>query len=419
MPTDRRRLVFIGWALFAASSQLLLFVAPALETVSFHLVWISMSIVYGVQSWSVRRMSVVLTVVILVTATASSGFMEEGYARWDELAEVPLMALVFLAMVWHVRRRAAAFAETQSLVERERRAQEVKELFVRNCSHEMRTPITVARCYAEMVRHELSTPESKDDLDVVVDELDKLGRLAGRLLVLADAYESTVFERDPVDLGSLLQRTVQRWRPASDRDWLLDAPSVLVEGDESRLEAALDALVENAVKFTADGDAIALRCRATGDGAVVDVEDTGIGFARSQVDYGSGQPQSSGRPGTGLGLAIVRAIVEGHGGVLTVVSERPSGSLLRMVLPLHPPADEPRSAPAGPSGKPRLRAEPEEPTQHASPTKSPYPQEAPRETETGMTGRLGIWKPHRTGRARGRTTRTLGRYGTGSPWWRA
>ncbi|WP_234537466.1 sensor histidine kinase [Streptomyces shenzhenensis] len=356
MPAEHPRLVFAGWVLFVACSQLLLLVVPGLETVAFHLVWISMSIVYGVQNWSARRMAVVLTAVILVTGTVLGGFVAQGHAAWDELAEVPLMALVFLAMVWHVRRRAAALAETQSLVERERRAQEVKELFVRNCSHEMRTPITVARCYAEMVRNELPTPESKEDLDVVVDELDKLGGLAGRLLVLADAYESAEFERSPVDLGSLLQRTAQRWRPASDRDWILDAPSVLMEGDEARLEAALDALVENAVKFTVEGDAIVLRCRATHSGAVVEVEDTGIGFARSRADDGSGPPQSSGRPGTGLGLAIVRAVVEGHGGGLTVVSERPGGSLLRMVLPLHPPTAGPRPAPAGPSGQRHLRA---------------------------------------------------------------
>lgn len=338
MPAERRRLVFVGWALFATFTQLLLLIVPALETVAFHLVWISMSIVYGVESWSTRRTVAVLTVVTLVTGTAMSKFTVEGHVGWDELAEVPLMALVFLSMVWHVRRRAAALAETQSLVARERRAQEVKELFVRNCSHEMRTPITVARCYAEMVRSELPTPEGKEDIDVVLDELDKLGNLAGRLLVLADAYESTAFEWGPVDLGALLRRTVQRWRPASDRDWLLDAPSVLVEGDESRLEAALDALVENAVKFTVDGDSIALRCRATRDGAVVDVQDTGIGFARSSADDGSGPARSSGRPGTGLGLAIVRAVVEGHGGVLTVVSDPPGGSLLRMALPPHPPA---------------------------------------------------------------------------------
>lgn len=339
---ELRRPVFAGWVLFATCSQLLQLVVPDLEPVVFHLVWISMSVVYGFQGWSTRRTAVVLTVVTLVTGTTLSQFVAGDDAGWDELAEVPLMALVFLVMVWHVRRRAAALAETQSLVERERRAQEVKELFVRTCSHEMRTPLTVARCYAEMVQNELPSPQSKEDLEVVLDELDKLSRLAGRLLVLADAYESTEFDWGPVDLGALLRRTVQRWRPASDRDWLLDAPPVEVEGDESRLEAALDALVENAVKFTAAGDAITLRCRATRHGALVDVEDTGIGFARAQADDGSGRPQSSGRSGTGLGLAIVRAVVGCHGGSLSVVPERESGSLLRMELPLRPPAAEPR-----------------------------------------------------------------------------
>ncbi|MFE4976625.1 ATP-binding protein [Kitasatospora sp. NPDC056651] len=343
------RLLFTGWVLFAGVSQLLLFVEPALETLSFHLVWISMSVVYGLQNWSARRTSAVLIAVTLVTGVTLGRFVAEGHAEWDELAEIPLMALVFLSMVWHVRRRAAALAQTRSLAERERRAQEVKELFVRNCSHEMRTPITVARCYAEMVRGELPTQESRDDLDVVVDELDKLGRLAGRLLVLADAYEPATFEWAPVDLGSLLRRTAQRWRPASDRDWLLDAPpAVLVEGDESRLEAALDALVENAVKFTVDGDTIALRCRATRDGAVVEVADTGIGFARSRADDDGDRPRSSGRPGTGLGLAIARAVLDGHGGALTVVSEPPGGSLLRMTLPPRPPAHRQVPGPSAP-----------------------------------------------------------------------
>ncbi|MEU6534733.1 HAMP domain-containing sensor histidine kinase [Streptomyces sp. NPDC047000] len=348
LPAGRQRLVFAGWAFLSAGSQPLLFVVPGLETVVFHLVWISMAILYGLQGWSARRTAVVLTLVTLVTGAALGEFVAGGHAAWDELAEVPLMGLVFLAMVWHVRRRAAALAEVQSLAARERRAQEVKELFVRTCSHEMRTPITVARCYAEMVRDELPGPRGKDDLDVVLDELDKLSRLSGRLLVLADAHRPAGFDWGPVDLGALLRRTVQRWRPASERDWLLDAPSVVVEGDESRLEAALDALVENAVKFTAEGDAITLRCATAPDGAVVEVEDTGIGFARSRDGDGDGRDKggparSSGRPGTGLGLAIVRAVVEGHGGTLTVVPGRRDGALLRMELPLLPPVAGPGS----------------------------------------------------------------------------
>ncbi len=113
------------------------------------------------------------------------------------------------------------------------------------------------------------------------------------------------------------------------------------EGDEARLEAALDALVENAVKFTVDGDTVALRCRAVRGHVVVEVQDSGIGFARSRLDDGSSPPEASGRPGTGLGLAIVRAVAEGHGGTLSIDEQRPVGSLLRIELPTRRSVVEP------------------------------------------------------------------------------
>lgn len=336
----RDRLVFAGWVAFAAASLVSMPVWPFFGVVGFHLVWISLAIVYGIQGWSTLRTAVVLSVVVALSSVAMVDFVRRGPEQWPELTEVPLMAAVFLTMVWHVRRRAAALDETRSSAERERRANEVKELFVRNCSHQMRTPITVARGYAEMVRGVLPDESSKEDIDVVVDELDKLGGLAGRLLVLAEAYESAEFEWASVDLGALVQRTVARWRPAAEREWVVDAPSVLVDADESRLEAALDALVENAVKFTLEGDRIALRAQASGSGAALEIEDAGIGFARSRLAGGAGPPASSGGPGTGLGLAIVRAVAEGHGGTLTVDEDRPRGALLRVSLPARRPVAE-------------------------------------------------------------------------------
>ena len=330
---DPRAWLFGGWLVFATASLVVMLRVPNLEVIAFHLIWVSLAIVYGVQSWSTRRTGVVLAVVIVTTGAVMGRFVADSHDDWQELTEVPLMAMVFITMVWNVRRRAAALAETQDLVERERRAQHVKELFVRNCSHEMRTPITVARGYAELVRRELPAGGGRDDLDVVVDELDKLGGLAGRLLVLADAYETAEFDWGTVDVAALVQRTAQRWRPTANRDWVVAAEPAKAEGDEARLEAALDALVENAVKFTVGGDTVALRCRAVRGRVVVEVQDSGIGFARSRLDDGSSPPESSGRPGTGLGLAIVRAVAEGHGGTLFIDEQRPVGSLLRIELP--------------------------------------------------------------------------------------
>jgi signal transduction histidine kinase len=198
----------------------------------------------------------------------------------------------------------------------------------------MRTPITVARGYAELVRSQVQTDGARDDVDVVVDELDKLGGLANRLLQLADAYEATHFEWGEVDLDALVRHTVQRWRPTAERDWQVDSTPVVVEGDESRLETALDSLVENALKFTADGDTVVVRCVPTDDGADLVVEDSGVGFAASR----GGGTRASGKPGTGLGLAIVKAIAEAHGG-WTELRDRPGGgSVVRLRVARRRPA---------------------------------------------------------------------------------
>jgi two-component system, OmpR family, sensor kinase len=336
-------LLFAAWAVFTALCVAVMLVLPDVGAVAFHFVWISMAIVYGVQGWSAWLTAGVLAVVVPVTGLAMASFVAAEGADWMELTEVPLMALVFLAMVWHVRRRQSALAASQAAVVREHRANEVKELFVRHCSHQMRTPITVARGYAELARKQVG-PAGQQDLDVVVDELDKLAGLAGRLLMLADVYESR-FEWDAVDVGALVRRTAARWRPTTDRRWLVEAGPVVVEADEGRLEAALDSLVENAIKFSADGDTIVLRCRPSGRGVLLEVEDSGIGFDRSGAPDA---PRTSGRPGTGLGLAIVRGVVEGHGGTL-VVEPRSPGSLVRITLPeAVPQAEQAASAPAPP-----------------------------------------------------------------------
>lgn len=333
---DRRRredLVFVAWVLFALANVVLMVVSPTLSVIAFHVVWVSMAVVYGLQGWTPRRTYAALAVVVVLTTLAMAVYIADEGVGWMELTEVPLMAGVFLVMVWHVRRRAAALAESLAASERERRSHEMRELFVRNCSHEMRTPITVARGYAELVRDQVGTDGEREDLDVVVDELDKLGALASRLLMLADVYEAEQFDWGAVELDALVRRTVQRWRPTAERDWQLDSVPVVVLADESRLETALDSLVENALKFTADGDTVAVRCRPTDRGAELVVEDSGVGFAASR-QVGT---RASGRPGTGLGLAIVRAIAEAHDGVLSF-DDRPGGGTVVRVLVARTPA---------------------------------------------------------------------------------
>lgn len=340
--------LFLGWVVFAVDNLAIMVLLPDVGAIAFHLIWISTSIVYGVQGWSGRRTAVILAIVTLTSGLGMASFVVDGHAEWTELTEVPLMAAVFAVMVWHVRRRARALADSEAAATRERRSNELKELFVRNCSHEMRTPITVARGYTEMVRAEVSTPGAKQDLDVVLDELDKLGGLSSRLLRLADAYETSGFEYEPVELAALVRHTVQRWRPTAERHWVVETAPVVVDADESRLESALDSLIENALKFTDPGDEIAVRCRRSGGQAVLEVSDTGIGFAAAEgaatASPEDGAGPSTRRRGTGLGLAIVRAIAEGHGGTMDLADNTPCGARIRLTLPLTAPQSSAQSS---------------------------------------------------------------------------
>ena len=88
-------------------------------------------------------------VVAVVTGGPLTSHAEAGVIPFEEISEIPLMSLLFLVMVWHVRRRTAAVEEARRSADREQVATRMQQRFVRLASHELRTPITVARGYTE------------------------------------------------------------------------------------------------------------------------------------------------------------------------------------------------------------------------------------------------------------------------------
>ena len=319
-----------GWVAFAVLNAALMLLFPEQETIPFHLIWISLSLVYGVRPWSHRITAGILVALLVFFSYSIGTSIVSAQVDWQELTEIPLMAMVFLAMLWHVQRREASQRQVEAMATSERRAHEVKELFVRHCSHEMRTPLAIARGYTELVQHDL-VGQSRDDADVVLHELSRLDHLTGRLVTLAEAYQAHTFAADPVDLAVLVERTASRWSGSVDRDWVVDVEPVGVTGDYWRLETALDTLIDNAVKFTAPGDRITLRSTRRGKSAALEVQDTGVGISRSRdlTDL----DKVSGRPGTGLGLSIVQAIADGHDGGLEVGDAVEGGTLASLRLP--------------------------------------------------------------------------------------
>jgi len=336
--------------IFAAANTALMFALPGQETIPFHFVYISMALVYGFQPWPLRKTYTILGLVALTTGIALAWDVKDNVIGWEESAEIPLMATLFLVMVWHVRRRVAATREAQRYADSEHQMREMQKRFVRFASHELRTPVTVGRGFAELIRDAQPDSQAAQDAIVVLDELDKLERIAARLLTLARMDEHSTVERSVVSLSAQLGRTVTRWRAAANRDWRLSPTSAIVVVDRQRIETALDSLIENAVRYTEEGGRIELASYPDEESVVIEVRDNGPGIPDEELAYVFESFRSgSSRGGTGMGLAIVKAIVEAHGGAVSAQNLPGGGACFRLRLPRYVPAppaateqDEPR-----------------------------------------------------------------------------
>ncbi len=335
----RRQPLLVGWVAFVVVNIWAMYALPGRETIPFHFVWISFAVVYGVMPWRRSYMLVALVVITAASGVALTHHAEAGYVGYEETAEIPLMAGLFLVMVWHVQRRQDALRQVSALAAADRRRAEAQQLFIRLGSHELRTPITVARGYTELIRDAHTDEATNQDIAVVLDELAKLERITARLVTLMQADTPNVVAQ--VDLDALLRRVAHRWSPTAVRTWRVDSNVGTAPVNAERLETSLDCLFENAVKFTDDHDVIELRAWRQWGEIVVELSDTGTGIAADDLpwvfdNFATGS-DIGGQAGTGLGLAIVRACVQARGGTVAVRSTPGEGSTFILRIPEKPP----------------------------------------------------------------------------------
>jgi len=349
----RRNPLEAAWGIFAAANLVAMVAWPSWETIPFHFVWISLTIVYGIRTWSTRTMWAVLSVVIVATGVSISTDAFNGIQLWGELFEVPLMSAMFLAMVWHAQRRQAALAELQGVAEMRASLLERQERFLHDASHELRTPVTIARGHLELLRRE--QPDSLE-LEVALDELGRMERIVERLLLLAKS-EQQGFAFVEIDLEAFLSDLFIRWSEVAPRAWRLDVDLAgRLLADPEALRDALDALLENAVKYTDPGDAIELAAHADGAGGVViEVSDSGLGIPPEALPRifdrwaRADGARTRERGGAGLGLAIVAAVARAHGGRCSV-KRLPRGTAFRLHLPVRAAPDRAPSPTPAPEG---------------------------------------------------------------------
>jgi len=215
--------------------------------------------------------------------------------------------------------------------------------FVTNVSHELKTPVGAVAVLAETLVGE-TDPKVIDRLsDHLVEEAHRAVRTIDDLLTLSE-IESTRPGDEIVDLASVVRAAVARGQVVNGERGVeissLDIPDgLLLRGDERQLLSAVGNLVENAVKYSHQGDVVQVRVRVDGSSVEVMVADQGVGIPRRDLDrvferfYRIDRARGRDTGGTGLGLAIVRHVATNHGGDVHVSSEEGEGSTFVLLLP--------------------------------------------------------------------------------------
>ena len=216
--------------------------------------------------------------------------------------------------------------------------------FVADASHELRTPVTTIRGYAEL--HRQGALDDPADLAQAMRrteaEADRMARLVDDLLLLARLDQGRPLERRPVDLGVLAVDAAGDARAVAPTRTVLaeTQEGVVVEGDQHRLRQVLANLVRNALVHTPAWATITVAARGEGERAVVEVSDDGPGMVPDQAAraferfYRVDPGRSRDRGGSGLGLAIVQAVAVAHGGQAVLTSAPGEGTTVRVELPL-------------------------------------------------------------------------------------
>jgi signal transduction histidine kinase len=227
-------------------------------------------------------------------------------------------------------------------------AMDRQQAFVADASHELRTPLSLIRANAELLqRHPRKTVgASKEAVDDIISETDRLSTLVSQLLTLARADAgATTFTLTEIALHDLVEDVGKQVRVLADKKGLqldvrVDGP-VRVTGDEVRLRELLLILLDNAIKFTDAAGTVALTLAADGGKAVVQVRDSGRGIPPDMLPhvfdrfYRADKARSREEGGAGLGLAIAKWIVEGHRGAIRVDSYPGMGTTVTVELPVH------------------------------------------------------------------------------------
>lgn len=225
---------------------------------------------------------------------------------------------------------------------------ERQRAFIADASHELRTPLTVLRANADMVRR-LQAPtqqQVRHEMSQMLREIDTMNRLVDDLLELARLERPQLqITTEPVDIAEVINAAVRTMRLPADKAGItlqVDAPPVFAQANSELVEQVLRILLDNAIKYSAAGDTIAVTASHHGHTLTVRVRDTGSGIDPADQPnifdrfYRSDRARSRAQDGTGgfgLGLPIARSVVQALGGEIHLTSIPAEGTTVWFTLP--------------------------------------------------------------------------------------
>jgi two-component system phosphate regulon sensor histidine kinase PhoR len=226
---------------------------------------------------------------------------------------------------------------------------EVKKLenmrtqFVANVSHELKTPLTSIKGFAETLKYVDDAQTKEKFLNIINEEAERLTRLITDILILSHIEQQKELKKEKIDVNKIVENVYNLMKNTADVKQIKltieqDKVKILI-GDTDRFKQMLINLVDNALNYSETGDSVCIGTEGKTDGVIIWVRDTGVGIAKEQIPriferlYRVDKARSRSKGGTGLGLAIVKHIVLKFDGKISVESKLGIGSKFIIEIP--------------------------------------------------------------------------------------
>jgi len=225
-----------------------------------------------------------------------------------------------------------------------KRLENMRSQFVTNVSHELKTPLTSIKGFAETLKYVEDPHKREKFLDIIDDEADRLTRLINDILTLSDIESRKEKVLADIDVNKEVRSIFELMKQTAEVKNInlcfINNGNANIKGDRDRFKQMLLNLVDNAIKYSEPGGSVSIGTEVRDNNCVIWVKDTGVGISREDIEriferfYRVDKARSRKQGGTGLGLAIVKHIVLGLKGSIEVESEVLKGSKFIVRIPL-------------------------------------------------------------------------------------